>query len=147
MRDIIIWDVTSYFIQYKIFSESVLLLDSVLLACPLHLLENFLPKIILWNPKIFQRWILTLKHWTKYILLQIKCVKRSLSRISPLLFGKTSGKLKSGNDCTHWFHDKCFRKIRNSQQKASEVKLQLEGLVKKYQQLYKFNTRANLKTT
>ena len=63
------------------------------------------------------------------------------------LFGKNSGKLKSGNDCAHRFHEKCFGKIRESQQKASEVKLQLKGLVKKYQQLYTFNTRANLKTS
>ena len=54
--------------------------------------------------------------------------------------------IKTGNECAHQFHEKCFGTLRENDAMAREIKQTSLDLIKKHNQLYKFTTRGNLKT-
>ena len=73
-------------------------------------------------------------------------VRNVISNANALLFSKTTSKLKTGNECAHQFHEKCFGTLRENEAMAREIKQTLLDLITKHNQLYKFTTRGNLKT-
>ena len=70
-----------------------------------------------------------------------------IAKQDALLFSKTTRKLKTGNECAHQFHETCFGSLYENDAKFREIKEKLEELLKKHKQLYKFTSRANLKTS
>ena len=81
------------------------------------------------------------------IQLCAKKVRQGIAKEDALLFSKTTHKLKTGNECAHKFHEKCFGTLAENDAKVLEIKEKLEELLKKHKQLYKFTSRANLKTS
>ena len=82
----------------------------------------------------------------KEIELSANKVRDVISNADALLFSKTTSKLKTGNECAHQFHEKCFGTLRENEAMAREIKQTLLDLITKHNQLYKFTTRGNLKT-
>ena len=73
-------------------------------------------------------------------------VRNVISNADSLLFSKTTSKLKTGKECAHRFHEKCFGTLRENEAMAREIKQTLLDLITKHNRLYKFTTRGNLKT-
>ena len=73
-------------------------------------------------------------------------VREGIAKEDALLFTKSTNKLKTGNECAHQFHEKCFSTLNENDKKVLEMKEKLEELVKKHKNMYKFLTRGNLKT-
>ena len=73
-------------------------------------------------------------------------VRNVISNADSLLFSKTTSKLKTGKECAHRFHEKCFGTLRENEAMAREIKQTLLDLITKHNRLYKFTTKGNLKT-
>ena len=82
----------------------------------------------------------------KEIELSANKVRNVIPNADALLFSKTTSKLKTGNECAHQVHEKCFGTLRENEAMAREIKQTLLDLITKHNQLYKFTTRGNLKT-
>lgn len=67
-------------------------------------------------------------------------VRNVISNADALLFSKTTSKHKTGNECAHQFHEKCFGTLRENEAMAREIKQTLLDLITKHNQLYKFTT-------
>ena len=81
------------------------------------------------------------------IQLSANKVRQGIAKQDALLFSTTTRKLKTGNECAHQLHEKCFGSLDENDAKVREIKEKLEELLKKHKQLYKFTSRANLKTS
>lgn len=80
------------------------------------------------------------------IQLSVNKVREGIAKEDALLFAKSTKKLKTGNECAHQFHEKCFSTLNENDKKIQEMKEKLQELVKKHNNMYKFLTRGNLKT-